>query len=79
MAATPDGVFGTEGIIEIKCPFSAFGMTVEDAMNLKKLKFLKKDKTGNISINKKHQYYFQIQGQLRIAMLLNGQINQSIV
>lgn len=44
MAASPDGVFSDDGIIEIKCPFSAYGMTVEEAMDFKKLKFFKKRK-----------------------------------
>lgn len=41
MAASPDGVFGENGLIEIKCPMSAYGETVEESVELKKFKFLK--------------------------------------
>ncbi|KAL4718598.1 hypothetical protein ACJJTC_018073 [Scirpophaga incertulas] len=62
LGASPDGIF-EEGIIEIKCPISAFGMNAEDAVKDKKIKFWNSDGT----INRRHEWFYQIQGQLHIA------------
>jgi len=63
IVASPDGLFfnpttRTEGILEIKCPFSARNCTVEEA--LKKLRYI--DKTGKLK--RTHDYFFQIQCQM---------------
>lgn len=68
LAASPDGVYDTNGLVEIKCPYSAKGLCVDAAIYEGKLKYFKVDKkTKAITLNQKHKYYFQIQGQLHIA------------
>ncbi|RVE50458.1 hypothetical protein evm_004883 [Chilo suppressalis] len=62
LGASPDGLFG-EGIVEMKCPYSARNMDVEQAIIQTKIKFWKIDG----SLNTNHDWYFQIQGQLHIS------------
>lgn len=65
LGATPDGKCEI-GIIEIKCPSSAYGLEPDDAIKLKKVDFwLPSDNL--FTVNKKHKWYYQIQGQLRIT------------
>lgn len=71
LGATPDGkVCDNEmsGIVEIKCPFSARNMTIEEAVNSNEIKDFCLEKTGNENtLKKNHQYYAQVQGQLMIT------------
>ncbi|CAG5056443.1 unnamed protein product [Parnassius apollo] len=62
LGASPDCLFD-EGIVEIKCPYSARNMDAEQAILQKKINFWKIDG----SINTNHDWYFQIQGQLHIS------------
>lgn len=62
LGASPDGIFD-EGIVEIKCPISAFGFHADDAIREKKIKFWQSDGT----INHKHEWFFQVQGQLHVT------------
>ncbi|KAH9637625.1 hypothetical protein HF086_007339 [Spodoptera exigua] len=66
LGATPDGVIGEDTIVEIKCPITAFKTSIEDAINKRKINFWKKSKDGLV-INKKHAWYLQVQGQLRVT------------
>lgn len=63
LAATPDGLIGEQGIVEIKCPYSAKNISARQAIEEKKITFWAK--TGEI--NKRHRWYYQIQGQLFIT------------
>lgn len=68
LGATPDGVVGDDLIVEIKCPYSAYRMTVEDAVRQKKINFWKyKQSTASYEINTNSAWYFQIQGQLKVT------------
>lgn len=70
LAATPDGLIGEDGIVEVKCPSTGSNMTPDQLIADKKGvvgSFWKQSKTGTQNINKRHQYYFQIQGQLHIS------------
>lgn len=72
LAASPDGLYDENGLVEIKCPYSAKGLNVDDAIYEGKLKYFKIDKkTKSITLNERHKYYFQIQGQLHIAQKEN--------
>lgn len=62
LGASPDGIF-EHGIIEIKCPISAFGMNAEDALKQKKNKFW----NSNGTVNRRHEWFYQVQGQLHIT------------
>ena len=64
MGVSPDGCTTCnccgEGLLEIKCPFSAKDDT---SINCKTCKFL----TGTDYLNRKHRYYTQVQGQLLVT------------
>lgn len=66
LGATPDGTF-SEGIVEIKCPSSAFGVHPETAIEQKKLKCFKLNQESKYILNPSNDWYYQVQGQLHIA------------
>lgn len=63
LGATPDGIC-EEGIIEIKCPSSAFGMNPDNAIDEKKKKCFD---AYTSELKHSNDWFFQIQGQLHIA------------
>lgn len=68
LGATPDGLIDSDGIVEVKCPSSAENLTPEEAIKSKKITFWMLNKSGEINgINKKHNWYFQVQGQLNVC------------
>lgn len=69
MGASPDGLIENNGIVEVKCPSSAEKMTPHEAACKGKAPYLKYDKKQSqiIGINKKHVYYYQVQGQLHVT------------
>lgn len=71
LAASPDGIVknNDQYIVEVKCPSSCENMFPNEAILQKKFTFWKTDKTKSIitGINKKHPYYYQVQGQLHIT------------
>ncbi|XP_063386965.1 uncharacterized protein LOC134672945 isoform X1 [Cydia fagiglandana] len=66
LGATPDGLCGDDMIIEIKCPITAHRMGIDEAIKCKKVTFWKRTKKGE-EVNKKHPWFYQIQGQLHIT------------
>ena len=68
LGASPDGKVcskGVTGLIEVKCPYSARDMTLDEAV-------MNRDFCLEISNNEKHlrenhHYYFQVQGQLMVS------------
>lgn len=67
LGATPDGISGEDMIIEIKCPISAHSIGIAESINKKKITFWKKNKTGVLEVNKAHDWFYQVQGQLHIT------------
>lgn len=68
LGASPDGLVGTEKTVEIKCPSSARDMTPDEAIRKRKCTFWSVNKEGEIGeINKKHNFFYQIQGQLQVT------------
>ncbi len=69
LGASPDGLVyknsQLEGIIEIKCPYSARNRTIHDACSGSSF-FCTKDSSDRIYLRKNHNYYYQVQGQLAI-------------
>ena len=70
--ASPDGLVDDQrasdpcGLSEFKCPYVEQFCTVEELIATRKQFYLKKE--GNsIVMNKKHQYYVQVQGQMGIG------------
>lgn len=59
LAASPDGIINTDGIIEIKCPIKA------NRVGLAKVSLEYLDNNGKLK--KTHNHYFQIQGVLEIC------------
>ncbi|GBP39298.1 hypothetical protein EVAR_20526_1 [Eumeta japonica] len=62
LGASPDAVFSDE----IKCPKSAFGLHPDSAIKEKKIRMWKIIK-NNVVLNKSHDWYYQVQGQLHIT------------
>ena len=59
LAASPDGLVGMDAILEIKCPYQARDREISHIS----IPYLKE--TDNVlSLNKNHNYFYQIQGQL---------------
>lgn len=66
LAASPDGLIGENEIIEVKCPVSARSMSIESAVEAKRIKFLEM-KHGLPSLKANHSYMYQVQGILNIT------------
>ncbi|XP_050679072.1 uncharacterized protein LOC126975299 [Leptidea sinapis] len=69
LGATPDGLCSDDTIVEIKCPITAFKLGLEEAIKKRKVTFWKYTKKG-LEINKNHQWYYQVQGQLHVTKRL---------
>lgn len=70
LGASPDGLVNNESIVEIKCPYKYKDKEIveELANNRDKSYILYYDEnTQTLMINKNHDYYHQIQGQLAIT------------
>lgn len=70
LGASPDGLVGDNAIIEIKCPYKARNLEpVTAACSKDKIERIDYVKIidGALKLNKQHNYYFQIQGQLEIT------------
>lgn len=65
LGATPDGLCN-EGLVEVKCPSSVFGIDPDSAIQGKKLKCFKLN-GSQVEMNQNHDWYYQVQGQLHIA------------
>ena len=77
LAASPDGLvfdplaINPEGVLEIKCPFTAKDTPLLNLCTNPKKKsqfFMKYDQqTRKFSLKRQHPYYYQVQGQMQIA------------
>lgn len=71
LAASPDGLIGEDGIVEIKCPAAGCDLTPDEVISQKKglvgtmWQFCQK--TNTLKIKEKHAYHLQVQGQLHIT------------
>ncbi|XP_076289824.1 uncharacterized protein LOC143213653 [Lasioglossum baleicum] len=67
LGASPDGVIDDDGIVEIKCPYTAENVTPEEAIqSVQAVKTMFTDSTGT-ALRKTHRYFYQVQGQLHIT------------
>ncbi|KAL4105323.1 hypothetical protein QTP88_020571 [Uroleucon formosanum] len=72
LTSSPDGLVGENEIIEIKCPHNSKDIIPpHQGVVAKKIKFLNICNNGDLQLNKNHNYYYQIQGQLRVANKLS--------
>ena len=65
---------GEEGIIKIKCPFSVKGsyvnnMEIEDILSMKDPSFCLQYTSNGPSLNRKHSYYAQVQGEMSVIFI----------
>jgi len=68
LAGSPDGLVGDNYIVEIKCPQSIKDMTPKEGVLANKIKFLTIDDVdGKMKLKRNDNYYYQVQGQLRVA------------
>ncbi|EZA61676.1 hypothetical protein X777_10508 [Ooceraea biroi] len=67
LGASPDGIIDEDGLVEIKCPFSAENLTADET--LQKLPHFKTvfDQKNPDEMNRKHRFFYQVQGQLNIT------------
>lgn len=68
LGASPDGLVGSDGLVEIKCipkigEKSLLDAAVEQGSSI----CLEVKKDGGLQLKKSHDYFFQIQGQMNIA------------
>ncbi|CAH1730974.1 unnamed protein product [Aphis gossypii] len=62
LAASPDGLTEDNGLVEIKCPYSAkYYTNINDAIIEKKINFLRLNLNKEPELKKTHDYYYQIQ------------------
>ena len=60
LAASPDRLIASDGIIEVKCPFSARN----EVVNPETVGYVVKDNHGICKLDKSHDYCYQVQGIL---------------
>jgi len=64
LACSPDGIIDAQTLVEVKCPYSA----KNSAITPETVPYLYlDDQTGLLAVDKKHNYYYQIQGQLFVT------------
>ena len=63
LAASPDGVVSDGSLIEVKCPFNGRNTKIKTG----KLFPWLEERDGHLMLKKNHDYFFQVQGQLKIA------------
>lgn len=67
LAARLDRFLEEDGIIEIKCSYSARNVTPEQAIENKLIKFAILDDKNNLKVKENDDCSYQIQGQLNIT------------
>lgn len=68
IGATPDGLIGNDVLVEVKCPFAASKIGLTKAIEENKIQILKYNKkTRTTTINKRSNWFFQVQGQLHVT------------
>ena len=66
LGASPDGLIGTDGILEIKCPWSLRNCTsIKNEM--KSDFYLEVSDNGDLHLKKNHDYWHQVQGQMYVC------------
>ena len=60
VGCSPDGLIGEDGIIEIKCPYTAR----EEIISAKSVPYLSKNSGGSLTLDTNHLYYYQVMGTL---------------
>lgn len=66
LAASPDGLVGDDGLVEIKCPSSAKNVSPEEAINMNIIKCCEMQ-NKKLHLKRNDNYYYQVQGALHIS------------
>ncbi|KAH6925861.1 hypothetical protein HPB50_011308 [Hyalomma asiaticum] len=69
LAASPDRIVtvdGEEGLLEVKCPFSKQGQSMQEACQDRRF-CCRLDDDDEAVLKTDHEYYFQVQGQMAIT------------
>ena len=67
LCGSPDGLIDDDGVLEIKCPYSARDFaTIKEASSKHQIG-LKYDKDGNPQLPRSHKYYYQVQAQMYVT------------
>lgn len=66
LGASPDGLIGKNGLLEIKCPFTHKDNTIAEAVASDNF-YITKNEKGEYELNKEHSYWHQVQGQLHLT------------
>ena len=66
IAASPDGFIESNGLIEVKCPYSARNISPQKAASDLK-NFPSTLLNGKLKLKRNHNYFYQVQGQLHIT------------
>ena len=68
LAASPDGLVGTEAVVEVKCPLACETTRLDWLAHHDPSFCLQPDLvTGGLRLKRSHDYYYQIQGQMHIT------------
>lgn len=60
LSCSPDGVISNSYVVEVKCPFTARDKQISQVT----VPYLKHDLSSGYYLEKSHDYYYQVQGQL---------------
>lgn len=69
LGASPDGLIGDDAVVEVKCLYSCSkskARNIEEVLSTKKNTCLTIT-NGQVTLKRRHNYYYQIQGQLNIT------------
>lgn len=66
LGASPDGLIGKNGLLEMKCLFTHKDNTIAEAVASDNF-YITKNEKGEYELNKEHSYWHQVQGQLHLT------------
>jgi hypothetical protein len=67
LGASSDGIVEKDAIIEVKCPFKFREKTISEELKTDHSYIVYLNSDDELQLNKKHEYYHQIQGNLPIT------------
>ncbi|XP_028129072.2 uncharacterized protein LOC114325263 isoform X1 [Diabrotica virgifera virgifera] len=66
LAASPDGLIGKDGLVEIKCPYKSQNVTPEEGIRSKLIQCATLE-NNVFKLKREDKYYYQVQGQLFVT------------
>ena len=66
LVCIPDGLVEEDGIVEVKCPYKCQDRTFESLAEIDENFCLKMLPTGELGLDRGHDYYYQVQGMLNM-------------